>query len=175
MFRKAKHSSHRHLTRVGQVMVTGLTVLALLSAYLVLRNSSPNRASAATGGDPVIAAAGDIACAPGSSPNATHCQQAKTGDVLSSINPSVVLPLGDTQYTDGTAAEYAGSYDQVKWGTNGGTGGYKSVSRPAAGNHEYHTAGATGYYGYFGSNAGDPSKGYYSYDITGPNDAFRGT
>ena len=36
---------------------------------------------------------------------------------------------------------------------------------PSAGNHEYNTAGATGYYGYFGTAAGDPAKGYYSYDL----------
>jgi hypothetical protein len=33
------------------------------------------------------------------------------------------------------------------------------------GNHEYHTAGASGYFSYFGAAAGDPTKGYYSYDI----------
>jgi hypothetical protein len=32
------------------------------------------------------------------------------------------------------------------------------------GNHDYNTAGATGYYGYFGAAAGDPTKGYYAYD-----------
>ena len=148
--------------------------MALVSGSLVLlKGGGPHSANAATAGDPVIATAGDIACAPGKSAGATHCQQAKTGDVLGSINPNVVIPLGDEQYDNGTPAEYAGSYDKVKWGTNSGSGGYKSVSRPAAGNHEYHTAGAAGYYGYFGSNAGDPSKGYYSYDINGPNNAFR--
>ena len=32
------------------------------------------------------------------------------------------------------------------------------------GNPEYLTAGASGYYDYFGSAAGSPSRGYYSYD-----------
>ena len=32
------------------------------------------------------------------------------------------------------------------------------------GNHEYVTAGASGYFDYFGSAAGDPTKGYYSYN-----------
>jgi hypothetical protein len=35
------------------------------------------------------------------------------------------------------------------------------------GNHEYNTSGASGYYSYFGAAAGDPSKGYYSYDLGG--------
>jgi hypothetical protein len=34
------------------------------------------------------------------------------------------------------------------------------------GNHEYETAGASGYFGYFGAAAGDSSKGYYySYNL----------
>jgi hypothetical protein len=34
------------------------------------------------------------------------------------------------------------------------------------GNHEYYsTTNASGYFGYFGAAAGDPSKGYYSYDL----------
>ena len=33
------------------------------------------------------------------------------------------------------------------------------------GNHEYGTTGAAGYFQYFGALAGDPSKGYYSFDL----------
>jgi hypothetical protein len=35
------------------------------------------------------------------------------------------------------------------------------------GNHEYYTQEASGYFDYFGSAAGDPKKGYYSYDLGG--------
>ena len=38
-------------------------------------------------------------------------------------------------------------------------------SVPTPGNHEYQTAGAAGYYAYFGAAAGDPAKGYYSFDL----------
>ena len=68
------------------------------------------------------------------------------------------LPLGDTQYETGTYDSFMRSYDM--WFAP-----VKSISRPAVGNHEYQTAGASGYYQYFGARAGDPSKGYYSYDI----------
>src|SRR5437879_11142275 len=44
-------------------------------------------------------------------------------------------------------------------------GRHKARTRPVPGNHEYSTAGAAGYFGYFGSAAGDPAKGYYSYDL----------
>jgi hypothetical protein len=33
------------------------------------------------------------------------------------------------------------------------------------GNHEYRTPGAAGYFGYFGAAAGEPGKGWYSYDV----------
>ena len=35
------------------------------------------------------------------------------------------------------------------------------------GNHEYNTSGAAPYFAYWGAAAGDPTKGYYSYDIGG--------
>jgi acid phosphatase type 7 len=40
----------------------------------------------------------------------------------------------------------------------------KAITHPAPGNHEYGTTSASGY-SYFGSAAGDPSKGYHSYDL----------
>jgi hypothetical protein len=66
--------------------------------------------------------------------------------------------MGDNAYENGTATEYNNCYDPT-WGR------HKARTKPSAGNHEYNTAGATGYYGYFGSAAGDPAKGYYSYDL----------
>ena len=51
-------------------------------------------------------------------------------------------------------------------------GRFKAVTHPVPGNHEYETSGGTGcstnaagYLGYFGEAAGEPGKGYYSYDI----------
>ncbi len=35
---------------------------------------------------------------------------------------------------------------------------------PVPGNHDYGTAGASGYFGYFGGAARDPAKGWYAYD-----------
>jgi hypothetical protein len=39
------------------------------------------------------------------------------------------------------------------------------AGQPSPGNHDYHTAGAAGYFDYFGANAGDPGVGYYGYDV----------
>jgi hypothetical protein len=68
-----------------------------------------------------------------------------------------VLALGDTVYENGTPTEYTNCY-QPSWGQ------YKSRTHPVIGNHEYGTANASGYFGYFGGVAGTPGQGYYSYD-----------
>jgi hypothetical protein len=69
-----------------------------------------------------------------------------------------VAALGDNVYQSGTATEFSQCYNP-SWGR------HKSRTRPAVGNHEYLTPGASGYFGYFGSAAGDPAKGYYSYNL----------
>jgi hypothetical protein len=66
-----------------------------------------------------------------------------------------VAALGDTVYESGSRREFKRCYDPT-WGR------HKKRTRPAAGNHEYNTAGATGY---FGRRAGPRGKGYYSYAL----------
>jgi acid phosphatase type 7 len=111
-----------------------------------------------------VAAAGDIACDPGSGSfnggngNADSCHMKATAALLQAIAPSAVLVLGDAQYEDGSYAKYQQSY-ALTWGQ------FKNITYPAVGNHEYLTSGASGYFQYFGSRAGDPSKGYYSFNL----------
>jgi hypothetical protein len=126
---------------------------------------SPTKtATPVTTGDPVIAAAGDIACDPsdgsfnGGNGTASNCRQKAVSDLFVNKNFSAVLTLGDTQYEDGSLTKFQQSFDP-SWGRA------KNIIRPAVGNHEYLTAGASGYYNYFGAAAGDKTKGYYSYDI----------
>jgi hypothetical protein len=101
-----------------------------------------------------VAAAGDIACP---LTNACVSGARATAAVLGQIGPQAVLGLGDLQYWSGAPSEWA-AYDST-WGF------WKSITYPAPGNHEYLTVGAAGYYGYFGVAAGDPTKGYYSFDL----------
>jgi chitodextrinase len=130
--------------------------------------------------DPVVAAAGDIACDPGNSNyngglgSSNNCHQKYTSDLLVNAGLSGVLLLGDNQYYCGGYQAYVQSYDPT-WGR------VKSITYPAVGNHEYLTnggssgsggtdcnssnAGAAGHFRYFGAAAGDPAKGYYSFDI----------
>jgi hypothetical protein len=121
--------------------------------------------------DPVIAAAGDISCAPNDpaynngAGTGTFCMQGATAKLLAGIaGLKAVLPLGDQQYGCGELANYAASYSK-NWGK------FKAIEHPVAGNHEYGDSSectpsdAAGYYSYFGSAAGVAGKGYYSYDI----------
>jgi acid phosphatase type 7 len=100
--------------------------------------------------DPVLVGAGDIASCSSSGDEAT-------ASLLDNIAGTVVT-LGDNVYDNGTATEYTNCYGP-SWGR------FLSRTKPTPGNHEYNTANAAGYYGYFGAAAGDPSKGYYSYDL----------
>jgi hypothetical protein len=105
-----------------------------------------------------VAAAGDIACAPGSTPGTT-CQHKAVSDViLADTAVGTVLTLGDNQYEMGTLEAYQQSYGPT-WGR------FKDKTYPVAGNHEYTTAGAAGHFDYFGARAGDRTKGYYSFDV----------
>jgi hypothetical protein len=81
------------------------------------------------------------------------------------------VTVGDNQYESGTAAEYSTYYDpHLGRGQLLGDGSGRSlfdVTIPTVGNHEYNTTGASGYFGYFGTKAGDPTKGYYARDLPG--------
>ena len=113
-------------------------------------------------GGVLVAAAGDIACDPtdpgfnGGNGTATVCAQKATSDlVVSDPAISAVLPLGDEQYGCGGLSAFQQSYDH-SWGR------FLGISRPVPGNHEYQTtggsdcgSGAAGYFGYFGSAAGN--------------------
>jgi len=118
------------------------------------RHVTPNPAP--TPGDAVLVGAGDI----------TSCAQDnddRTAALLDSVVSSapgeaVVFTAGDNAYEYGTLEEYEQCYEPT-WGRQ------KARTRPAAGNHEYATGNADGYFSYFGAAAGDPGQGYYSYDL----------
>jgi len=115
--------------------------------------------------DPVLAAAGDIACdASWPEFNATNgtgnvCQMRSTSDLLLNLRPTAVAALGDNQYNNASLASFSASFDPT-WGR------VKAEIHPAIGNHEIEQdQKATGYFQYFGPAAGDPKTGYYSYDL----------
>jgi acid phosphatase type 7 len=74
--------------------------------------------------------------------------------------PGTVFAAGDLVYDTGSWEEFQNCY-QPTWGK------FKERTMPAPGNHEYQGSAATGYFRYWGEKAGDPLKGYYSYDLGG--------
>ncbi|MCW2809739.1 MAG: Alkaline phosphatase, partial [Friedmanniella sp.] len=111
----------------------------------------------------VVAAAGDISCPAdkarlGEQQGPKSCQMGVTADLVRSITPDAVLVLGDNQYPAGSLADFQANYAKT-WGA------FRDITFPVPGNHEYGTPGAAGYYAYFGDRAGEPDKGYYSYDL----------
>src|SRR4029450_3695934 len=88
---------------------------------------------------------------------ARTCHQQATSDLAVAANPTGVLALGDQQYDRALLGGFVNSYEPT-WGR------LKAVTHPVPGNHEY-LSGAADYFTYFGPAAGDPAKGWYSFDI----------
>jgi hypothetical protein len=100
----------------------------------------------------VLVGAGDIASCSSTGDEAT-------ATLLNSI-AGTVFTLGDNVYDNGTATEFANCY-----GPSWGQSSILSRTRPTPGNHDYNTANASAYFAFFGSAAGDPTKGYYAYNL----------
>jgi len=114
----------------------------------------------------VVVAVGDISCDPSDSRfnhgqgTRKNCHMHATSDLAMSMKPVAVLILGDSQYEKGAPAAF-----QKSWIRNWGRDELRDITYPSVGNHEYYTLGASGYFDFFGSRAGDRDKGYYSFDI----------
>jgi len=128
--------------------------------------------------DPVIAAAGDIACDPahpkfnGGNGVTAKCAQKRISDrLVADAAVDQVLGLGDYQYACGDPDDYSMSYDPT-WGR------VNPLIQAVAGNHEYQTgpdpyggtcpAGNTTaqpYFNYFGAAAHPESSGHYSFNV----------
>ena len=96
--------------------------------------------------DPVLVGAGDVA----------SCDDLAgayaTAKLIEKI-PGTVFVAGDLAYPNGSDEDFAKCY-QPTWGR------FKDRTRPAPGNHEYHSNDALGYNRHFGAAAGD-LPGYY--------------
>src|SRR5918994_180315 len=131
---------HRPRRAIVVALAAVLAVAAIVGFYV---SRSAQAASV------VMVGAGDIA----------HCSTTTdeaTAKLLDGIS-GTVFTFGDNAYNSGTSAEFANCYNPT-WGR------HKARTKPSVGNHEYLTSGASGYFNYFGAAAGDPKKGYYSYD-----------
>src|SRR5215217_7506943 len=126
-----------------------IVLVALLGDLLAL-GCAPERPPRLPSGE-VIVAAGDIADCASEGDEAT-------ARLVGGIDGATVLTLGDNAYEDGTAQDFRQCYEPT-WGK------FKERTKPAPGNHDYETEGASAYFDYFGEAAGQPGKGYYSYEL----------
>ncbi|HEY6385670.1 MAG TPA: metallophosphoesterase [Candidatus Acidoferrum sp.] len=129
--------------------VSLLFITVVLATSAIVRSqakpSVPARDQAA-----VLVGAGDIA-------DCTDLSGAEATARLIEQIPGTVMAVGDLAYPDGTKANFD-CYDQT-WGR------VKSRTRPAVGNHEFHSTDATFYFSYFGDVAGNYRDGFYSYEL----------
>ncbi|MEX0626379.1 MAG: metallophosphoesterase [Chloroflexota bacterium] len=100
----------------------------------------------------VLLAVGDIAYCDSSADD-------QVGELAARLEGTIAL-LGDIAYPRGSSDDFARCFDPT-WGP------LRDRLRPAPGNHEYETKRASGYFSYFGAGAGDPTEGWYSYDLGG--------
>ncbi len=107
--------------------------------------------SFATGTGPVtLVGAGNVSLCNATGDDATAA-------LLDTI-PGTVFADGDAAYDKGTLTQYNTCYNP-SWGR------HLARTQPTPGERDYKTANASGYFSYFGAAAGDPTKGYYSYDL----------
>lgn len=99
----------------------------------------------------VLVGAGDIA-------SCKNPEGARATAKLIEQIPGTVFAAGDLAYEHGSAEEFKNCYDPT-WGR------FKSRTKPALGNHEYAESTASGYFQYWGGQAGPTGKGYYSFDL----------
>ena len=98
----------------------------------------------------VLVGAGDIASC------SSSYQDEPTARLLDGI-PGTVFTLGDNVYPSGSNSRYSSCYGPT-WGR------HKSRTRPAPGNSDFSYS-SSAYYTYFGTRAGTPGNGFYSYDL----------
>jgi hypothetical protein len=129
---------------------TGLAAQEKLSqSATAAKSAKPTKAKALEAY--VLVGAGDIAgCADLAGAEAT-------AKLIEGI-PGTVFAAGDLAYQRGTYEEFLRCYNPT-WGR------FKARTRPAPGNHEYNGSSANGYFRYWGKQAGDAGKGYYSYEL----------
>ena len=140
-------------------VLVALLLLAVAGVLVAFRpwagDAAPDRRSSAAettpARSPTVLAAGDIArCG-------SEVDEA-TAKIVEQFPDATVLALGDLAYDNGSVEDFERCYDS-SWGP------FKDRTKPVPGNHEYRTDGAAPYFDYFGSSAGEPGKGWYSFDL----------
>jgi hypothetical protein len=155
------------------VMLACAAAVALAISLLVVAGPVAKSARAQTAApEATLVGAGDIASCRYN--RDYHTAKVVDSTINSANAPVTVFTLGDNAYPDGTTNQFKNCYDPTWGGSHLGARtditlkvvnpNMWTLTQPALGNHEYRTSGATPYFNYFGAQAGEPGKGYYSYD-----------
>jgi hypothetical protein len=154
-------TSDRAGRRLGAMtaVLLGLAVLATTHASHTpsLPASSPEPAAAGSVEPSSSADATAVLLAVGDIASCKSDADELVGELAARMAGTIAL-LGDNAYDKGSYDEYASCFDPT-WGQ------LRARLRPVPGNHEYQTKEAVGYFTYFGAAVGDPSEGWYSYDV----------
>lgn len=148
------------------VLAISVLVVAVACKIPVQITPAPATASAkevALTGASALIAVGDIAVCgtDGDEQTARLTDSLLRADSAAKVT-SVVATLGDNAYPSGSASNFALCF-APSWGDS--TKLILNKIHPSPGNHEHLSVGAAPYYQYFGSKAGSPNKGYYSYNV----------
>lgn len=153
----------------NKVILFGLLFNILLISTLTWWNSNsesstvPSTTTSTTVEDDkiLIAAVGDISCSTKQRASGDYpCEDPKVADLIRSKNVDHLMLVGDIQYNTGKIKDFKENFIPI-WSD------LIPISLPTPGNHEYHSAGARGYYELFSEY---PKPGYYTYDF---NDQWR--
>lgn len=154
------------MRRISILHVLALTVLASGCKPPVQMTPAPAGATAeqvALSGASVLIGAGDIARCDGQGDELTAAlvDSVLRADSTAKVHDEV-FTLGDNAYPSGSRENFVECFTP-SWGDSAKL--IMKNIRPAPGNHEHLSGGASPYYEYFGKAAGSPKLGYYAYDI----------
>ena len=108
-----------------------------------------------------LMAAGDIAwCGTAS----WALKDEATADLLEAVPEATVLTLGDNVAVSSGVAATAADYQNC-YGPSWGQAGIFERTHPTPGDRDWQFGGGAEYFNYFGGRAGEPGKGYYSFDV----------
>jgi PKD repeat protein len=146
----------------------GIAMRRIVVVVVVSLSCWAAAAVAAQAADPVVMAAGDVACSNAGLTTPGACSQRYTAGLALAQKSSpeglaALIAMGDLQYESGGLSDF-----QKYFGTSWGQPALRGVLRPALGNHEYLTSGAAGYFDYFSSigvPTGTRGQGWYSFDV----------
>ena len=135
--------------------------VVILALFVCACKGAEKRSTGAVAPDSaaVIAAARDTVVLVGAG-DIADCQEdgdEQTARLLDSI-PGTVFTAGDNAYRNGTDSEFASCY-APSWGR------HKARTRPSPGNHDWRSADGGPYFSYYGAQAGEAGRGYYSYNL----------